>query len=110
MKIETDDPRLENDLRSLEDRTDRQVEVIRQLFEEKKEKIRRGDELPPGVIKLVKVYVAMKRKLSVGDKMAGRHGNKGGHRADPPRGGHAVPCLTAPQSRSSSIRWACPRA
>src|SRR5206468_2012107 len=39
--------------------------------------IRRGDELPPGVIKLVKVYVAMKRKLSVGDKMAGRHGNKG---------------------------------
>ncbi|HVJ25473.1 MAG TPA: DNA-directed RNA polymerase subunit beta, partial [Burkholderiales bacterium] len=48
-----------------------------QLFEEKKEKIRRGDELPPGVIKLVKVYVAMKRKLSVGDKMAGRHGNKG---------------------------------
>jgi DNA-directed RNA polymerase subunit beta len=51
--------------------------VIRNLFEEKKEKIRRGDELPPGVIKLVKVYVAMKRKLSVGDKMAGRHGNKG---------------------------------
>ncbi len=47
------------------------------LFEEKKEKVRRGDELPPGVIKLVKVYVAMKRKLSVGDKMAGRHGNKG---------------------------------
>ena len=43
----------------------------------KREKIRRGDELPPGVIKLVKVYVAMKRKLSVGDKMAGRHGNKG---------------------------------
>jgi DNA-directed RNA polymerase subunit beta len=37
----------------------------------------KGDELPPGVIKMVKVYVAMKRKLSVGDKMAGRHGNKG---------------------------------
>jgi len=68
---------LERDLRSLEERTERQVEVIRQMFEEKKEKIRRGDELPPGVIKLVKVYVAMKRKLSVGDKMAGRHGNKG---------------------------------
>ena len=65
------------DLRALEERTERQVEVIRQMFEEKKEKIRRGDELPPGVIKLVKVYVAMKRKLSVGDKMAGRHGNKG---------------------------------
>ncbi len=77
VKIATDDPRLEDDLRDLEERTERQVEVIRQLFEEKKEKIRRGDELPPGVIKLVKTYVAMKRKLSVGDKMAGRHGNKG---------------------------------
>ncbi|MBI3263492.1 MAG: DNA-directed RNA polymerase subunit beta, partial [Acidobacteria bacterium] len=76
-KIATDDPRLEEDLRDLEERTERQVEVIKNLFEEKKEKIRRGDELPPGVIKLVKVYVAMKRKLSVGDKMAGRHGNKG---------------------------------
>src|SRR5688500_8431619 len=77
MKIKCDEPRLEGDLRLHEERTERQVEVIRQLFEEKKEKIRRGDELPPGVIKLVKVYVAMKRKLSVGDKMAGRHGNKG---------------------------------
>jgi DNA-directed RNA polymerase subunit beta len=77
LKITTDDSRLEDDLRDLEERTERQVEVIRNLFEEKKEKIRRGDELPPGVIKLVKVYVAMKRKLSVGDKMAGRHGNKG---------------------------------
>ncbi len=77
LKIATDDAHLEDELRELEDRTERQVEVIRNLFEEKKEKIRRGDELPPGVIKLVKVYVAMKRKLSVGDKMAGRHGNKG---------------------------------
>ncbi len=77
VKIATDDTRLEDDLRDLEERTERQVEVIKNLFEEKKEKIRRGDELPPGVIKLVKVYVAMKRKLSVGDKMAGRHGNKG---------------------------------
>jgi DNA-directed RNA polymerase subunit beta len=77
LKIATDDPRLEEDLRELEERTERQVEVIRNQFEEKKEKVRRGDELPPGVIKLVKVYVAMKRKLSVGDKMAGRHGNKG---------------------------------
>ena len=76
-KIQTEDTGLEPDLRALEERTERQVEVIKQLFEEKKEKIRRGDELPPGVIKLVKVYVAMKRKLSVGDKMAGRHGNKG---------------------------------
>ena len=77
LKVQSDDPGLEDELHLLEERTERQVEVIRQLFEEKKEKIRRGDELPPGVIKLVKVYVAMKRKLSVGDKMAGRHGNKG---------------------------------
>jgi DNA-directed RNA polymerase subunit beta len=77
LKVQTDDPRLEEDLRELEERTERQVEVIRNQFEEKKEKVRRGDELPPGVIKLVKAYVAMKRKLSVGDKMAGRHGNKG---------------------------------
>ena len=77
MKVQSDDPRFDGELHVLKERTERQVEVIRQLFEEKKEKIRRGDELPPGVIKLVKVYVAMKRKLSVGDKMAGRHGNKG---------------------------------
>jgi DNA-directed RNA polymerase subunit beta len=61
----------------MEDRTAQRTDVIQREFEDKKEKIRRGDELPPGVIKLVKVYVAMKRKLSVGDKMAGRHGNKG---------------------------------
>jgi len=76
-RVDSDNAQLDSDLRNVEDRTERQVEVIRQLFEQKKEKIRRGDELPPGVIKLVKVYVAMKRKLSVGDKMAGRHGNKG---------------------------------
>jgi len=46
-------------------------------FEKLSERVQRGDELPPGVVKLVKVYVARRRKLSVGDKMAGRHGNKG---------------------------------
>jgi DNA-directed RNA polymerase subunit beta len=54
-----------------------QVELVKSLFEEKIDKLKRGDELPPGVIKMVKVYVAVKRKLQVGDKMAGRHGNKG---------------------------------
>jgi DNA-directed RNA polymerase subunit beta len=54
-----------------------QVASIRGVCEDKIAKLRKGDELPPGVIKMVKVYVAMKRKLSVGDKMAGRHGNKG---------------------------------
>ncbi|RME32594.1 MAG: DNA-directed RNA polymerase subunit beta, partial [Deltaproteobacteria bacterium] len=52
-------------------------EVIRAVFADKIEKLKRGDDLPPGVIKMVKVYIAIKRKLSVGDKMAGRHGNKG---------------------------------
>jgi DNA-directed RNA polymerase subunit beta len=50
---------------------------VRSIFEEKIDKLKRGDELPPGVIKMVKTYVAVKRKLQVGDKMAGRHGNKG---------------------------------
>ncbi|MGB6624969.1 MAG: hypothetical protein WBE43_09300, partial [Candidatus Acidiferrales bacterium] len=53
------------------------IDVLRKITEERKEKLKKGDELPPGVIKLVKTYIAMKRKLSVGDKMAGRHGNKG---------------------------------
>jgi DNA-directed RNA polymerase subunit beta len=51
--------------------------LIKTVFEEKITRIKKGDELPPGVFKMVKVYVAIKRKLSVGDKMAGRHGNKG---------------------------------
>ncbi|MDR1297984.1 MAG: DNA-directed RNA polymerase subunit beta [Deltaproteobacteria bacterium] len=53
------------------------VALIDTVFEKKIAKLDKGDELPPGVIKMVKVFVAMKRKLSVGDKMAGRHGNKG---------------------------------
>jgi DNA-directed RNA polymerase subunit beta len=54
-----------------------QVSLVKAVFEEKIGRMRKGDELPPGVLKMVKVYIAMKRKLSVGDKMAGRHGNKG---------------------------------
>jgi DNA-directed RNA polymerase subunit beta len=57
--------------------TSRQIDVLKKIVNERKDKLTKGDELPPGVIKLVKVYIAMKRKLSVGDKMAGRHGNKG---------------------------------
>ena len=64
-------------IKRLEEKTDKQVQILKTLHEEQLNKLRRGDELPPGVIKMVKVYVAMKRKLSVGDKMAGRHGNKG---------------------------------
>src|SRR6187399_870643 len=64
-------------VQEIEEMTTRQIDVLRKIHEERIAKLRRGDELPPGVIKLVKVYVAMKRRLSVGDKMAGRHGNKG---------------------------------
>jgi DNA-directed RNA polymerase subunit beta len=55
----------------------RQVQFIKDTYDVKREKATEGDDLPPGVIKMVKVYLAVKRKLSVGDKMAGRHGNKG---------------------------------
>ena len=54
-----------------------QVGLLAKRFDDKVEKLRRGDELPPGVMKMVKVFVAVKRKLQPGDKMAGRHGNKG---------------------------------
>ncbi len=54
-----------------------QTDMVRVAFSEKIERLKRGDELPPGVIKMVKVYIAVKRKLQPGDKMAGRHGNKG---------------------------------
>ena len=57
--------------------TMRQVNALEKLTDEKIAKLKKGDELSPGVIKTVKVFVAMKRKLSAGDKMAGRHGNKG---------------------------------
>jgi DNA-directed RNA polymerase subunit beta len=70
-------PEVEEQLSEIVDKTERQIEVLKTLFAEKESRLKRGDELPPGVIKLVKVFVAMKRKLSVGDKMAGRHGNKG---------------------------------
>jgi DNA-directed RNA polymerase subunit beta len=65
------------EIKEYEDRTERQIKILSDIYEEKIAKLRQGDELSPGVIKMVKVFIAMKRKLSVGDKMAGRHGNKG---------------------------------
>ncbi|MFL6229130.1 MAG: DNA-directed RNA polymerase subunit beta, partial [Pyrinomonadaceae bacterium] len=65
------------EVKDFEDRTERQISILTDIYEEKIAKLRQGDELAPGVIKMVKVFIAMKRKLSVGDKMAGRHGNKG---------------------------------
>jgi len=77
IKYNDKDPRVNEQIDEIEEMTSRQIDVLKKIVNEKKEKLTKGDELPPGVIKLVKVYVAMKRKLSVGDKMAGRHGNKG---------------------------------
>ncbi len=59
------------------DEYDQSVKVIKAMYETKRSRVTEGDDLPPGVIKMVKVHIAVKRKLSVGDKMAGRHGNKG---------------------------------
>jgi len=77
VRFKDKDPRLNEQIDEIEEMTSRQVAVLEKITEEKIGKLKKGDELPPGVIKLVKVYIAMKRKLSVGDKMAGRHGNKG---------------------------------
>src|SRR6185369_5391769 len=77
IKYADKDPRVNEQIDEIEEMTSRQIDVLRKITNEKIGKLQKGDELPPGVIKLVKVYIAMKRKLSVGDKMAGRHGNKG---------------------------------
>jgi DNA-directed RNA polymerase subunit beta len=77
MRLANKDARLNEQIDEIEEMTSRQIAVLEKITDEKISKLRKGDELPPGVIKLVKVYIAMKRKLSVGDKMAGRHGNKG---------------------------------
>ncbi len=67
----------EAEIRQILDNLDEQIDLIQLVFQEKINRLKKGDELPPGVIKMVKVDVAIKRRLSVGDKMAGRHGNKG---------------------------------
>ncbi len=77
IKIGKKDSTLIEKIDEIEEMTSRQIDILRKITEEKTQKLKKGDELPPGVIKLVKAYIAMKRKLSVGDKMAGRHGNKG---------------------------------
>ncbi|MFP4600159.1 MAG: DNA-directed RNA polymerase subunit beta [Persicimonas sp.] len=74
--IDIDDKTTDKLMQILGDVED-QILVIRMNYGEKIEQLRKGDELPPGVIKMVKVYVAVKRKIQVGDKLAGRHGNKG---------------------------------
>jgi DNA-directed RNA polymerase subunit beta len=77
MRIKTKTPDMNARIDDIEEMTVRQIQVLEKLTDERVAKLKKGDELSPGVIKMVKVYIAMKRKLSVGDKMAGRHGNKG---------------------------------
>ncbi|OGQ65638.1 MAG: DNA-directed RNA polymerase subunit beta [Deltaproteobacteria bacterium RIFCSPLOWO2_12_FULL_50_11] len=76
-EISVSDEDVEEEVQNLIEAMEEQEDLIRMVFDQKVSKLRKGDELPPGVIKIVKVYVAIKRKLAVGDKMAGRHGNKG---------------------------------
>jgi DNA-directed RNA polymerase subunit beta len=68
---------LEYQVNKIIDGAKNQLDAVTLVFNEKIDRLKKGDELPPGVIKMVKVYVAIKRKLQVGDKFAGRHGNKG---------------------------------
>ncbi len=75
--IGVQDDALMSEIEVLKREFDAAVHRLQERFESKVEKLQRGDELPPGVMKMVKVFVAVKRKLQPGDKMAGRHGNKG---------------------------------
>ena len=68
---------LEQEVTTIMKTAKEKIEAVRYVFKEKTDKLKRGDELAPGVIKMVKVQIAIKRRLQVGDKMAGRHGNKG---------------------------------
>ena len=76
-RIGLDDEKAIGELEALKERYDNSKARLDARFEDKVDKLQRGDELPPGVMKMVKVFVAVKRKLQPGDKMAGRHGNKG---------------------------------
>jgi DNA-directed RNA polymerase subunit beta len=76
-KIGVDDDAVDSQVKALKGSYDDSVALIEARIADKIEKVQRGDDLPPGVMKVVKVFVAVKRKLQPGDKMAGRHGNKG---------------------------------
>jgi DNA-directed RNA polymerase subunit beta len=76
-QITTRNDKLEGEVEAIKRQYDESVKALVARFDDKVEKLQRGDELPPGVMKMVKVFVAVKRKLQPGDKMAGRHGNKG---------------------------------
>ncbi|MBK1666870.1 DNA-directed RNA polymerase subunit beta [Rhodovibrio sodomensis] len=76
-QITVKDDKVQGEIEELNRQFDEAIEALTKRFENKVDKLQRGDELPPGVMKMVKVFVATKRKMQPGDKMAGRHGNKG---------------------------------
>ncbi|MDD5422450.1 MAG: DNA-directed RNA polymerase subunit beta, partial [Candidatus Omnitrophica bacterium] len=75
--VKVNNPEIEQEIARITRLLDSQIEELTFELEREIDRVKRGDELPPGVLKKVKVYVASKKKISVGDKMAGRHGNKG---------------------------------
>ncbi|TKW61806.1 MAG: DNA-directed RNA polymerase subunit beta [Blastochloris viridis] len=75
--VSVSDDKVQRAIETLRTQLETSLNALRKRFDDKSSKIRQADELPPGVLKLVKVFVAVKRKLQPGDKMAGRHGNKG---------------------------------
>ncbi|HXX54346.1 MAG TPA: DNA-directed RNA polymerase subunit beta, partial [Thermodesulfovibrionales bacterium] len=77
MRVKIADEEIGEKLEIINNEANQYVRYLETRYDESVDRVKRGDELPPGVNKLVKVYIAMKRKLQVGDKMAGRHGNKG---------------------------------
>ena len=77
ISVSIGDVKVQGEIHSIGEKSSQQIDYLKTNLEDRIERIEKGDELPPGVIKMVKVFVAMKRKISVGDKMAGRHGNKG---------------------------------
>ena len=76
-KVVVDNDKMMKEIEALKEQYELQKKALDSRFDDKVEKVRRGDDLPPGVMKTVKVFIAVKRKLQSGDKMAGRHGNKG---------------------------------
>jgi DNA-directed RNA polymerase subunit beta len=76
-KIKLSDSQKKEQLKVIENDTTSKIKMLESQYDKKLDQFKKGDDLPPGVLKIVKVYIAMKRKIQVGDKMAGRHGNKG---------------------------------
>jgi len=77
LKLKVEDPDVKLEVSRVNKEVEQNIKQIYAKYNEKIERIKKGDELPPSVNQMVKVFIAMKRKIQVGDKMAGRHGNKG---------------------------------